>query len=114
MGRGGGSGGSFRMGRGGRGSRWLRSGKRGEEFGGEGLPAGEVAEALVAEAEERAAAAAQAGSLGVGARRRLGGGGRSVRVEPSGDLVDEALVVADLVLLLDVFADAAAGRAHGL
>jgi len=42
MGRGGGSGGSFGMGQGGRGSRWLWSGKRGEEFGGEGLLAGEV------------------------------------------------------------------------
>jgi hypothetical protein len=103
------------MGRGGRRSRWLGSGERGKEFGGEGLPAGEVAEALVAEAEERASAAAQASSLGVGARRRLGGGGRGVGVEPPGDLVDEALVVADLVLLLDVsVATAAAGRAHGL
>lgn len=93
-------------------SRWRGSGKRGEKFGGEGLPAGEVAEALGAEAEERAAAAAEAGSLGVGARRRLGGGGRGVGVEPSVNLVDKALVVANLVLLLDV--SAAAGLAHGL
>jgi hypothetical protein len=92
-------------------SRWLGSGKRGEEFGGEGLPAGEVAEALGAEAEERAAAAAQAGGLGVGARRRLGGGGCGLVVEPSGNLVDKALVVANLVLLLDV--SPAAGSAHG-
>ena len=114
--RGGGGGGRDGVRRGGRsfGSRWSWGGGRGEELGGEGLPAGEVAEALGAEAEERAAAAAQAGDLGVGARRRLRGGGRRVGVEPAGHLVDEALIVADVKLLLLLLADAGGGRDHGL
>lgn len=98
------------------GSRWPGGGERGEELGREGLPAGELAEALVPEAEERAAAAAEAGDLGVGARRRLGGGGRGFGVEAGGDLVDEALIVADFELLPRLLASAAggAGRGHGL
>lgn len=122
---GGGGGGVGRRCRGGRGlgSRWAGGRERGEELGGEGVPSGELAEALVPEAEERTAAAAEAGDLGVGARRdRLGGGGRGVGVEPAGDLVDEALIVADVKLLLRLrlrlrllaSAGGGGGSGHGL
>jgi hypothetical protein len=126
--RGGGGGGGGSAGDGMRGSRWRLGSwwpgrrERAEELGGEGLPAGELALALGAEPEERAAATAEAGDLGVGARSlgRLGGG-RGVGVEPAGNLVDEPLVIAYLELLLLLLLllllwslACGGGRGHGL